>query len=160
MATVTTNQINQLQEFGGVPFGNETELTFNLTAASGIAQNTDQATALQIGDVVRLGILPKGLRLTDCLATISVAFAASTTASLGFAYTDGVDLTGANAQDAAYFITAGQSLATAAVVRKTGIKAPLVLQKDAYLILTLAGAAQTAAPVLDVSVYGINTGGN
>jgi hypothetical protein len=45
-------------------------------------------------------------------------------------------------------------------VRKTGIKAPLVLQKDGYLTITMAGANQTGAAVLDFEVYGINTGGN
>lgn len=161
MTTVNTNYMVQTTKFGGAPFGNETALSFNLTTnASGIAAGTDLATALQIGDVVRLGILPKGLNLQDVLATISVAFAGSTTASLGFAYVDGVDLSAPYAQDAAYFITAGQSLASTALVRKTGIKAPMTLQKDAYLTLTLAGAAQTGAAVLDVIVYGVDTGGN
>lgn len=161
MATVNTNAMTQQGQFGGVPFGNEVSLPFNLTTnTSGVAANTDQATALQIADVVRLGILPKGLRMEDCLATISVAFAGSTTCSLGFAYVDGIDLAAPYAQDAAYFIAATQSLASTALVRKTGIKAPMTLQKDAYLILTLAGAAQTTTAVLDVNIYGVNTGGN
>ena len=73
---------------------------------------------------------------------------------------DGVDLASPNAQDAAYLIAATQTLASTAIIRKTGIKAPITLQKDAYLILTMAGAAQTTTAVLDVSVLGVLTGGN
>ena len=41
------------------------------------------------GDVVRFGILPAGIKISDALVIISDAFATSTTYKLGFAYVDG-----------------------------------------------------------------------
>jgi len=161
MTTVNTNYMNSSHQFGGTPFGNRSQLDFNLTTdASGIATKTDLTTAIGSTDVIRLGVLPKGFRIDDCIATVSVAFAGSTTCSLGIQYVDGVDLASPNAQDAAYLIAGSTSLASTAIIRKTGIKAPITLQKDAYLILTMAGAAQTTTAVLDVSVLGVLTGGN
>jgi hypothetical protein len=158
MATVNTNQMVQAQQFGNVPFGNVSALPFNLTVnASGVATNTDQTTAVQIADIIRLGILPAGMTLQDVQNTISVAMSGSTTASLGFLYKDGVDVASPYAQDAAYFY-AGLSTASTGVSRKTGVKAPMVLPKDAYLVLTNAGAAYAQAGVIDIVVQGIHTG--
>jgi hypothetical protein len=158
MATVNTFAMTQAKQFGNTPFGNVTALPFNLTVnASGVAINTDQSTAVQIADVLRLGILPAGMQLQDVQNTISVAMSASTTASLGFLYKDGVDVAAPYAQDAAYFYT-GLSTASTGVSRKTAVKAPLTLPKDAYLVLTVAGAAYAQAGVIDCIVLGINTG--
>lgn len=159
MTTLNTNYMAQATKFGGVPFGNQTNLKFNFTTnASGIATNTDLATAVQSGDVVRLGILPKGMELQDALIIRSDAFAASTTASIGFLYADGVDVT-SSPQDAAYFAATLATDATG-VTRKTGVKAPQVLAKDAYLTLTIGGAAHSALGIMDVIVLGVDTGGN
>ena len=158
MATVNTYAMTQARQFGNVPFGNDSLLPFTLTVnASGIALNTDQATALQIGDVVRLGIIPGGFQPWDCKVVISTAMAAATTYKLGFLYTDGVDST-AVPQNDAYFVPATTSAATAAILSKSATTAPVVLPKNAYLVLTLAGAAQTGASQLDVVVEGIHTG--
>ena len=82
------------------------------------------------------------------LAIVSDAFTAATTAKIGFAYVDGVDSTSVP-QDDDYFFLAG--LATNALVRtrstNTGV-APITLPKDAYVILTNAGAAHASVGVL------------
>lgn len=163
MTTINKKYMVAAQKFDGVPFGNVTQFKSHFeTDASGIvsensAAASDLATAVQSGDIVRIGILPAGLELQDMLLIISDAFAASTTASVGFLYCDGVDVAAA-AQDAAYFVSAKATDATS-VSRKTGVKAPLVLAKDAYLVLTIGGAAHSAAGVMDVIVIGRNTGG-
>ena len=157
MATVNTYAMKQAKQFGNTPFGNLSALPFNVTAnSSGVALNTDQSTAVQVSDVLRLGILPAGMTLMDALIIISVAQAGSTTASFGFLYTDGVDVT-AVPQDAAYFASALATSSTG-VSRKTAVKAPVVLPKDAYLTATIAGAAWSQASAIDVIVQGINTG--
>jgi len=159
MATSTTNSMSIARQFGNTPFGNATHLPFTLaTSAAGVPLNTDQITALQIADVVRLGTIPAGFKLEDIQITISDAFTASTTIDIGFAYVDGVDLAGVNAQDAAYFCT-GLATDATGVSRKTAVKAPLLLQKDVYLTATIAGAAHAAAGVLDAIVIGTNIGG-
>lgn len=124
------------------------------TNSSGIFVNSDLATAVQSGDVVRLGILPAGVQLHDALVLISDAFAGSTTYKLGFAYVDGVDVT-ATPQDDDYFIVAGTSSASAArtAANNTAVR-PVTLPKDAYLILTRAGANDSAAGIMDVIVRG------
>lgn len=154
MTTINTNGMASQQRLGGAPWGNAWKSQYNFTTdASGIDQNSDLTTAVQSGDVVRLGILPAGLIMHDMLLIISDAFTASTTASVGFLYCDGVDVTTA-AQDAAYFVSAKATDATS-VSRKTGVKAPIQLPKDAYLVLTIGGAAHASVGVLDVIVEGI-----
>ncbi len=163
MTTINKNFLASKKSFDGVPFGNVWSGKFHFeTDASGIivengAVDSDLATAVQSGDIVRIGILPAGLELQDMLLIISDAFAASTTASVGFLYTDGVDDSTA-AQDAAYFVSAKATDATS-VSRKTGVKAPLILTKPAYLVLTIGGAAHSAVGVLDAIIIGRNTGG-
>jgi hypothetical protein len=157
MATVNSYAMTQQKQFGNTPYGNLSALPYNLTVnASGVAVNTDQATAVQIADVIRLGILPAGMTLMDALIIISTALSASTTCSIGFLYKDGVDVT-AVPQDTAFFCT-GLATSSTGVSRKTGVKAPVVLPKDAYLVLTNAGAAYAQAGQIDVIVQGIHTG--
>lgn len=158
MANVNTNAMAQAAQHGNSPWGNMTALPFHFqTNASGVALNTDLATAVQVADVVRLGTIPAGFNLLDALVNVSDAFTAATTASIGFLYTDGVDSTTVP-QDAAYFASALATDATS-ITRKTGIKAPVTLPKEAYLTLTIGGAAHAAVGVLDVNVIGIDTGG-
>jgi hypothetical protein len=156
-ATVTKKNLESKYVFAGTPYGNETRLNFNLsTNSSGVLVDSDQTTHLIVGDTIRLGIIPAGFEIHDCLVTVSAAFTASVTCSIGYAYVDGVDAI--PAQDAAYFVPATQALSSTAILRKTGIKAPAKLPKDAYLTLLWAGATNAAAGVLDVSVLGIWTG--
>lgn len=67
---------------------------------------------------------------------------------IGFEYVDGVDST-AVPQDASYF-GAAVALDTAGVYRKTTTTAPVTLPKDAWLIITTAGAANAKAARADV----------
>lgn len=158
MATVTKSRAKKAQQFGGVPYGNTTTLRYNLTTnASGVLVESDQTTALVQTNVVRLGVLPAGLEIHDALMIVSDAFTAATTAKVGFQYVDGVDVT-ATPEDDDYFTA---SLVTNAVGRymadNTAV-APVTLPKDAYLILTIAGADHAAAGVCDILVRGVGTG--
>lgn len=158
MATVTKKFLPQERVHTGV-FGNAWRGVYTFeTNASGVFVNSNLATAVQSGDVVRFGLLPGGLLLTGALALISDAFAASTTYKLGFQYADGVDSTTVP-QDDDYFIVAGTSSASAArtAANNTAVR-PVKLPKDAYLILTRAGAADSAVGVLDVVVDGVQLG--
>lgn len=158
MATVTKSRLGQRNIQAGVPFGNAYRGQHTLVTAAGVMVDGNQATALQIADVVRLGVIPAGTTIHDAQIIISAAFTALTTAGVGFAYVDGVD-SAAVPQDAAYFVAAtGLALAAVGVSRKTTTKAPITLPKDAYVTLTLAGAAQAGAGIIDVIVEGIQTG--
>jgi hypothetical protein len=159
MATVTIDNVRQIpQESNCVaPYGNLSALKFRYAVnASGIMTNSDKAAAVADGDVVRLGVLPAGLELVDMVRIISDAFAGSTTDKIGFAYVDGVDST-AVPQDDDYFSGATTSAATA-ITRKTAVTAPVTLPKDAYLIMTRAGAADSAAGIMDIVILGILKG--
>lgn len=155
-ATVTKSNISD-QHILTAAYGNETRLSYNLTTnATGVLADSDHTDALQVADTIILGIIPAGFEIHDAMIIVSDAFTASTTCSIGFQYVDGVDAT--PAQDPAYFVPATQALSSTAILRKTGIKAPAKLPKDAYLTLLWAGAAADAAGVLTVDVLGVWTG--
>lgn len=157
MATITKKKILNQSTFGGTAYGNLTALAFNLTTnATGAFTDSDTATGIAIADVVRLGVLPAGMKLLDSQLIVSDAFTASVTTSIGFAYVDGVD-SAAVPQSATYFGT-GLSLASVARLRNAATNAPVTLPKDAYLILTTAGAANAVVGVADVIVEGVLTG--
>ena len=158
MATITLkNALHIPQESNSIsPWGNNLTLAYNFTTnASGVIVSSDKSTAVADGDVIRLGVLPAGLKLIDMTRIISDAFATSTTDKIGFAYVDGVDST-AVPQDDDYFSAATTSAATA-ITHKTAVTAPVILPKEAYLILTSAGAAQSAAGVMDILIHGVQT---
>lgn len=157
MSTVTIKGLKNAQF--SYPAGNKTVIKGNFTtSASGVAVNSDLATAVQVNDVVRIGFLPAGAELQDAQAIVSDAFAASTTADIGFLYADGVDST-AVPQDGAYFFSA---LATSATgrTRSTVAKAPVRLPKDAFLVLKRTGAADSAVGIVDVLVDVVLQGPN
>lgn len=159
MATITQKQIQNQGRFGGTPYGNDTMHLFTLkTLASGAVDGGDSSAAVAIGDKVRIGVLRRGFLLIDALVLISLGWTASATGKLGFEYADGVD--DANVpQDDDYFLVAGAALATAARTRANNTAViPVTLPKDAYLILTTAGAANAKASRLDVIVYGEDRG--
>jgi len=140
------------------PYGNTTTLGYNVkTNATGVVEG-DSGTAPQAGDVIALGRLPEGWCLADAQVFVTTGMTATVTGSLGFAYADGVDDVDVP-QDAAYFIKAGADLATAGRLRANGSKI-IVLPKDAYLTLTLAGAANAKASDITVTVSGELTGAN
>lgn len=159
MATITKKNLRNERSHAGA-FGNRWSQTYTFdTNASGYFVDSDLPGAVvAITDVVRLGILPAGVRLTESLVIISDPSAASVTFKLGFAYVDGVDVT-AVPQDDDYFIVAGTSAATAVrqVGNNTGVR-PVTLPKDAYLIWTNAGAAHSAAMNVDVVIKGVMVG--
>ena len=152
MATVTAQQF-RARQFGSTPYGNKTVLPFKLkTNAIGAAIDSSQATALAIGDVVILGSLPAGMLITDSTVIVSTALTALVTGSLGIQYVDGVDST-LLPQSASMF---GAGLVLNAVGRlRNATTHPLAkLPKDAYLILTMAGANNAKASVVDVVIEG------
>lgn len=157
MANVKLKGIG-INQFGGVQSeGNLTTFRATLTTgATGAALNSNSTAALAIADVVTLASLPAGMLLEDAQAIISTAMTASVTGSLGFVYADGVDSADVP-QDAAYF-GAGLVLSTAARLRTTSNKAPVVLPKEANLVLTLAGAANAKASRIDFIVHGERLG--
>lgn len=157
MATITRKKIAAQKQFGGVPYGNRAVLDYNLTTnATGAFVESDTTAAIGLGDKVRLGVLPAGFRITDSQAVISTAFTALVTASLGFEYVDGVD-SAAVPQSATYFGT-GLVLNAVGRLRNATTNAPITLPKDAYLIVTTAGAANAKVAVLDIDVEGVLTG--
>lgn len=156
MATVTKKRLTQAQQFTA-PYGNKFAQVFHFeTNASGVFVDSNLATAVQVNDVVRIGVLPAGLELHDALAIVSDAFAASTTADIGFLYADGVD-SSAVPQNAAFFFAALATSSTSRT-RATAVNAPVRLPKDAYLVLTRKGAADSAVGIVDVIVEGILNG--
>lgn len=156
MATITKKKVlTELSAAGISPFGNAVVLPFTFeTNSSGVYANSDTATAVGNGDVVRIGVIPAGTRLIDGLAIISDAFRASSTFKIGFAYVDGSDSTDVPQDDDYFFAAlaadaAGRTRATNTAVR------PVVLPKDAYVIVTNGGAAaQNVAGQLDFYIQG------
>lgn len=157
MATIKKKFIGE-QQFGGMAlYGNLTTYRASLeTDAAGKTVNTDVAAALAVNDVVVLEKLPQGMVLEDAQLIVSNAMKTGVTGDLGFVYVDGVDST-AVPQDAAYFLS-GASLETAARLRANTAKAPVKLPKEAYLVLTIKGAANDEASRIDVIVTGERLG--
>ena len=161
MATIKKLRYQDDAPFGGVPYGNVTSKSFNLTTnASGIAQNSDTAAAIGNGDSVVLGLLPAGMLLQDAVATVSDAFTALTVGKLGFAYADGVDSTEVPQDDDYFFGTATLTLHTLGTYRKVTSTAPVRLPKDANLVLISSGAAHASAGVADFRITGVLGGPN
>lgn len=143
----------------GAHYGNLTRLQLPMeTNAVGALIGSNQKTALQIADVVFLRRLPKGTLIglgTD--TPVSDAFTAATTVSFGFQYADGVD--DANfPEDAAFFHAAGSTAALGRLNTTPNVQ-PKVLQKDAWVIATIGGAAHASAGrldlLLDIELQGI-----
>ena len=157
MATITQSQ-SAHNNLGATPYGNLTALHFVLeTNATGAAINSNSTAAIAVGDVVRLGVLPAGFKLTDSQVVVQTGLTAAVTGKLGFAYTDGVDVVGVAAQDDDYF-GAALVLSAAARLRNVTTSSAVTLPKDAYLTLTTAGAANAKAARVEVTVYGIAQG--
>ena len=157
MTTITQSQ-SAHNNLGATPYGNLTALHFVLeTNATGAAIHSNSTAAIAIGDVVRLGVLPAGVKLTDSQVVVQTGLTAAVTGKLGFAYTDGVDVVGVAAQDDDYFGT-GLVLSAAARLRNVTTNSAVTLPKDAHLTLTTAGAANAKASRIEVTVYGIVQG--
>lgn len=156
MATITQSQ-SAHNNLGVTPYGNLTALHFVLeTNATGAAINSNSATAIALGDTVRLGVLPAGFKLVDSQVVVQTGMTAAVTGKLGFAYVDGVEGI-AIQQDDDYF-GAGLTLSAAARLRNVTTNSAVTLPKDAYLTLTTAGAANAKAARVEVTVLGIVQG--
>jgi len=158
MATVSKTGVTKLRQFGGTPWGNAwvDKFTFE-TNTSGVLVESDQATAVVVGDVVNIGVLPAGLDIHDSLAVVSDAFTAATTAKVGFKYVDGVDDADVP-QDDDYFNAALATNAQGRTRANNNTVKPVILPKDAYITLTIAGANHASAGHVDVIVNGVWTG--
>jgi hypothetical protein len=124
--------------------------------ASGKINGVDLGT----GDTVILGYLPAGWELFphDCTIGISDAFSAAVTGTIGFQYVDGVD-SAAVPQDADYFLKSNALSAQAVLRGNNEVVTPVILPKDAYLVLVTGGTAHDASAArLDVTVRGVNRG--
>lgn len=158
MADYAKKNVLKLSQFGGTPYGNKSVLHFNLvTNASGVVEDSNAAAALGSGDTVRLGVLPAGMKLMDCLSIVSDAGVASSTCKIGFSYVDGVD-SAAVPQDDDYF-HAALSLAAIGRTRANNLAVvPVTLPKDAYLLFTHSAHTQNVVMRADFLVEGILTG--
>lgn len=155
MSTVTKKDVKRAMVGVASAYGNAWRHIFTFaTNSSGVMTDSDKTTAVANGDKVRLGILPGGLELMDELSIVSDAFTAATTADIGFEYVDGVDDSSVP-QDADYFDAALDTAAQGRTRAANLAVAPVVLPKDAYLILTIGGANHASAGRLDVLVEGV-----
>ena len=157
MANVKLKGIG-FNQFGGVnPEGNLTTYRARLdTVASGAASNSNSTAALAVTDKVYLNTLPAGMTLETATVIVSTAMTAGVTGSLGFEYADGIDVP-AVPQDASYF-GAGIVLSAAARLANASSKALVTLPKEAWLILTIAGAANAKVSRTDFVVHGERLG--
>lgn len=149
MATITKKSLGAKYLPTTAPYGTSTTLHYSLaTNSSGAVVGGDSTSAVASGDVVRVGLLPAGMRLDDAKTLVSTGWTATVTGKVGFAYADGVDSTDVP-QDDDYF---GSALAIATAGRyaanNTAVR-PVVLPKDAYLILTTGTAANAKASQTD-----------
>ena len=156
MANVIIDNAHNLPDpgFGGVAYGNVFSLPFNITTnASGVIVGSDTATAVGNGDVIYCGVIPAGTKLLDMKMFVSDAFAGSVTFAVGFKYKDGVDVAAVPQDDD--FFCAATSVAATGVTRKTNVTPPVTIPKDAYLIVTSAGAAHSAAGICNIEIQGV-----
>lgn len=154
MSDIKLNGIDKARRFGGVPYGDLSSLKYRLTLnSSGVIANSDDATALAIADVVKLGVLPAGMKMEDWHLLISDAFKAASACKIGFAYVDGVDVAAVPEDDDYFFATATVLTATG-VLRKVVGNHPVVLPKDAYIIWTHEGALADEASDCELIVTG------
>lgn len=149
MATISKDNLGMHKLPTTAPYGTGSTLHYSLaTAANGSVVGSNSNAAVASGDVVRIGILPAGMRLNDALTAVSVGWTATVTGKLGFAYVDGVD-SATVPQDDDYF-GAGLTLATAGRYPANNVTVrPVVLPKDAFLILTTGTAANAKASQAD-----------
>jgi len=144
--------------FGNKPFGNDAVYRFAVeTGSTGILLRSREATAaLAVNDVIWAQRLQAGMVPDTLKAIVSNHFGAGVTAAFGFAYADGVDSADLP-QSATYF---GSGILLSAVGEiPVPIKAKLAaLPKDAYLTITITGAAVAEAGYMDVVVRGEQTG--
>lgn len=145
----------QQPRFGSVPYGNMSFLPYFLkTNATGAVINAEGGAPapLAVNDKVYLGDLPRGFMKDEVTTIVSVGMTAAMVGDLGIEYKDGVDST-VVPQSQTYFAT-GLVLSTPARLVDTGFQEPIPLPKDAWLVLTVRGAASAKDGVVSVLVSG------
>lgn len=159
MATISIKKLlADFLPFSGAPYGNSMNVKGSLvTSAAGVLVNGDSSAAIAAGDKVRIGILPAGMELHSALALISDAFRATSTFKIGFEYVDGVDSASVPQDDDYFYAALAADAAARTSATNTGVR-PVVLPKDAYLIVTNQVVAQNVVGVLDVIVTGAMVG--
>lgn len=160
MATLTRKRIVDKSVNVSAPYGNLLSFLFTMAlSAAGVYTDSDKKTAVGIGDVIRVGILPAGFRIQNAIIAISAAFTATSKFKIGFAYVDGVDSATVPQSDT-YFSTLLDAPTVGRSGITTGTSRPVTLPKDAYLIITNTVAAQATAGVIDITVDGVWLGSN
>ena len=157
MATITKKTVDSRVSLGSTPYGNLTTLPYKLTtSATGALVASSSTAAVAAADKIRVGLLPAGFLFTDSQVIVSTAWTAAVVGNLGFEYADGVD-DAAVPQSATHF---GSALVLNAVgrLRNATTSAPVVLKKDAWLILTISGATNAKASVTDILIQGVAEG--
>lgn len=156
MANINKKQ-TESNNFDHTPFGNVVALRYTLkTNASGAVEPSDTSAAVAVNDVIRIGLLPNGLRFIDSEVIVKTGMTATATADLGFAYADGVDDAG-TPQSATYFGSA-LNTATAARLRNATSNTSLNLPKPAYLTLTQKTVANAKASEIEIVIFAIAEG--
>lgn len=155
MSDIFKKNIRKVSQFDGVPYGNRTTKRFEVVAnSSGVWADSNDATAIAIADVLYVGVIPAGMTLHESLAIVSNAFKASSTAKIGFEYVDGVDDSNVP-QDDDYFFSAGLDMASQGrTYQSNATVRPVKLPKEAYVIITWAGATNDEAGVFDLLITG------
>lgn len=151
--------IPQGGQFGGfTPYGNLTSLRYTLaTNAAGVLKDSTAGVALAINDVIQCDYpLPAGLLVEDLQFIVSDPFDDNVIADIGFAYTDGVN-DATYPQSTTQFGT-GIPLSNEVRLRTTSSEVLFALPKDAYLTVTIRGAAVTQAGKLQIVVHGERLG--
>jgi len=160
MRTITAkSRKDHRVRLGSTPWGNTAALVYNLTtAANGSVVNSDSASAVASGDVVRIAKLPAGFRFVDSQVVINVGMTASVTGNLGFAYVDGVD--DASAPQSATYFGSALNMATAGRLRNATSNKSVKLNKEAWLTLTTGGANNVKDSDIEITVLGVAEGTN
>lgn len=146
-------------QFGGfTPYGNLTTLRYTLeTNATGAPLNSQQTAALAVNDVVQFEYpMPAGFLAEDLQVVVSDHFGAGVTCDVGFAYADGVDSADLPQSSTAW--GSGLVLSATGRLRTTSANRLKALPKDAYLTLTIKGAAVAQVGVAQVVVHGERLG--
>lgn len=160
MATVTKKNTNDPRtRLGATPWGNLAALTYGLTTtAAGAVVGSDAApgSATASGTVIRLGVIPAGHRLVDYKSVFTTKMTNSVTFKMGFEYVDGVDSAEVPQNDA-YFAAASTATTVGLLRQGTAVK-QVTLPKDAYLVMTTGGAANTEVSAAEFTVFAIADG--
>lgn len=140
--------------FGNKAYGNEAVQRFTVeTTATGVLKNSrDAAAPLAVNDVITIGLLQAGLVADTVKVVVSTAFGAGVKAKLGIAYVDGVD--SAVVPQAVDYFSASLDIAAVGDIAVPVTKKLVPLPKDAYLVMTVIGAAVAQEARADVVVKG------